>query len=339
MDTNLNPVVTVLVAAFNAENYISETIQSVLSQTFKNFELLIVDDGSTDSTHVRILEFSDDRIHVLRNKKNEGLISSLNRGILHSKAKYIARLDADDIAFPTRLEKQVAFMEANLEVGLCGTFAEVFGAETGIMKVPTEHDEISAELCILNRFIHPSVIMRRSVLSQHRLLYRLPFAEDYDLWCRMSLVTQVRNIPEVLVRYRKHEEQVTNRSFLKVQEATDKVIISHLNTLFAGILNTNELKLLLTIIHVAAVPQYAIILGVVDKLNLHNDNRGTHDKVSLLKVLEKKIILHQMRATKKYRFNDFILIVRAHFRLLYEILGYRYGTKLLFCTLIAKRRK
>lgn len=338
MDTNVKPIVTVLISAFNAEKYIAETIESVLNQTFKDFELLIVDDGSKDGTYARILEFSDNRIRVIQNEKNEGLTSSLNKGILYSKAKYIARLDADDIALPVRLDKQVKFMEAHPNVGLCGSFSKAFGTEECIFKVPTD-DEISVDLCFKNCFIHPSVIIRRSVLDQYKLLYRPFAAEDYDLWCQMSRVTQVRNIPEVLIRYRIHNTQLSNVNNLKIKDSVDKIRINHLNSLFENILNSDDLKLLHTVvINPEIEPEYVKILDVFRKLNHYNDECGVPDGVIFLKRLKKRIVLYQMRATKKYRFNDFVLIMKSHLYLIYEILGYRYATKLLLCTLIAKRR-
>jgi glycosyltransferase involved in cell wall biosynthesis len=340
MEPNLQPVVTILITAFNAEKHIAETIESVLNQTFQDFELLIIDDGSTDSTCAQILEFSDVRIRLVRNEKNEGLTPSLNKGIVHSRAKYIARLDADDIALPTRLRKQVAFMEANSNVGLCGTFAEIFGTETGILKSPEADGEISVDLCFFNCFVHSSVMIRRSILDQYKLSYRLPFCEDYDLWCQISRVSQVYNIPEILVRYRKHAQQMTNVHLSKYVEFKDEVIGTYLNTLFEDVIDLDVLQFIYkTIVHPEEEPEYAKILDAVKKLNHYNDKHRVRDGAVFLKGLKNKIVLHQMCATKKFHFSDFILIMRAHLRPLYEILGFRYATKLIFYTFVAKRRK
>ncbi len=340
MEPNLQPVVTILITAFNAEKHIAETIESVLNQTFQDFELLIVDDGSADNTYVQILEFSDTRIRVIRNEQNKGTMESANIGLAHSRGKYIARIDADDIALPIRLEKQVAFMEANPNVGFCGTFAEIFGTEKGLLSSPTIDAEIAVDLFFYNCFVHSSVIMRRSVLVQYQLFYRIPFSDDYDLWCQMSRVTQVRNIPDILVRYRKHAAQITKTHLSKFVESTNEVIATHLNTFFGDILSLDDLNLLHTvIIEPEAEPRYAEILAVIDKLNFYNDKHRVRDGAVFLKGLKNKIVLHQMRATKKFHFSDFILIMRAHLRPLYEILGFRYATKLIFYTFVAKRRK
>lgn len=336
----INPVVTVLMTAFNAEDYIGEAIKSILNQTFKNFELLIVDDGSADSTYTKIMEFSDDRIRVIRNEKNEGIMESANIGLAHSRGKYIARIDADYIAVPSRLDRQVTFMEANPEVGLCGSFVETFGSDVCIYRPPTSDNEICVNLLFGNCIVHSSVIMRHSVLVQYQLFYRLPLAEDYDLWCQMSRVTQVHNIPEVLVRYRKHDEQVTSTNFLQVKEFANEAIVDHLNTFFGYILSLDDLKLLhVVLIEPEAEPSYAKILHVIKKLNHYNDEYDVRDGFSFFKRLKKKILLHQMRATKKFQFRDSLSLIKAHFPSIYEILGYRYATKLLLLTLVGKRRK
>jgi hypothetical protein len=142
------------------------------------------------------------------------------------------------------------------------------------------------------------------------------------------------------VRYRKHNTQITNVNQLKIKESVNRIIISHLKALFAHRLAPNDLKWLETMIaKPLKEPRYPEMLQVLKRLDFNNDKYGEDRQAIFSMALKKKIVVHQMRATKKYHFNDFILIIRSHLRLLYEILGYRYGTKLLFCTLIAKRRK
>ena len=122
-----SPIVTVLMPVYNAEKYLAEAINSILNQTFTNYELLIINDGSTDKSEEIILKYSDKRIRYIKNDKNIRLVATLNKGIELAKGKYIARMDADDISVPTRLEKQITLLENNEDIGVCGSFLYVFG--------------------------------------------------------------------------------------------------------------------------------------------------------------------------------------------------------------------
>jgi len=340
MDTNLTPLVTVLMTAFNTEKYISEAIESVLNQTFQDFELLIVDDGSTDNTYERILEFSDPRIRVIKNEQNEGLRTSANIGLSQSRGKYIARLDSDDISLPARLEKQVALMEANLDIGLCGTYARKFGTQRGKMRPSSISDEeIRASLLFENCFIHSSVIIRRSVLLLHNILYRLELVEDYDLYCQLSWVSTLCNIPEILVLHRKHKAQITNIGCSEIQEFTKKVIKTHLSSVFLESLNSNVFQWVEKIILTpSSEPSYVEILHKIQRINFYNKTYSRDNDVDFSKAIKKNILLHQMRATKRYKVSDFVLIFKHSLGFIYKILGYRYASKLLLYTLMAKKR-
>lgn len=187
---------------FNNENYIKATIDSVLSQTFIDFEFLIINDGSQDKSVEIIESYSDPRIRLVHNDKNMNLVPTLNRGIELAKGEYIARIDADDIARPTRLEKQVALMDANPSVGLCGTWIELFDGASGIQEYATEHEEIKVNLLFTNSLAHPTVMIRKSMFVENNLQYKVFLSEDWDLWYRASFVLEIRNIPEVLLDYR-----------------------------------------------------------------------------------------------------------------------------------------
>src|ERR1017187_7276972 len=129
---NNSPYITVLMPVYNAAPFLREAIDSILNQTFKNFELLIINDGSTDNCEEIILTYKDPRIRYIKNETNIKLISTLNKGIKLSKGKYIVRMDADDISFPDRIEKQVNYMETNPAIALCGTWFSSFGDRAGI---------------------------------------------------------------------------------------------------------------------------------------------------------------------------------------------------------------
>jgi len=211
MRLKTNPFASVLMPVYNAEKYLAEAIESILHQTYSNFEFLIFDDGSTDNSLNIIKAHKDPRIKVFHSQANDGLVKHLNKGIDIAKGKYIVRMDADDISHPTRLEEQVAFMEKNPEVGVCGSYVEVFGKMAYISKLPTDHEQMIVALLYFTPIIHPSVIIRKDVLDYFNIRYKpaFLFAEDTELWYQLSKVTRLANIPRVLLKYRIHNQNIS----------------------------------------------------------------------------------------------------------------------------------
>jgi glycosyltransferase involved in cell wall biosynthesis len=198
-------------AVYNGSPFLSETIESVLAQTYKNIEFLIINDASTDNSKQIITSYKDRRIRLINNLSNIGQTRSLNRGTKLAKGKYVARLDSDDMCLPHRIEKQVIFLEATPSVGICGSYAKAIGLSTKQMRVPVASDEIKAHLLFENPIIHPTVMMRKDVIANYEPLYdaRFHYAQDYDLWSRISNITEIVNLPRVLVHYRVHEKQMS----------------------------------------------------------------------------------------------------------------------------------
>lgn len=219
------PFVSVVMPAFNAQQYIAESVASVLSQTYQDLELIIVDDGSTDESTFIIESFHDPRVRILHNGTNCGIVASLNRGISSARGKYIARMDADDLCFPQRIERQALFMEQHPEIGISGTFVKTVGLVPEIWRYPTNHEEVKAKLLFGSSLAHPSVMMRRSIIEKHKLMYRdqYPHAEDYDLWVRYSDVVKFANIPEVLLLYRIHDAQVSQAQTNEQKKSSDDI--------------------------------------------------------------------------------------------------------------------
>ncbi len=207
----INPKVSVLMTVYNGEEFIKEAVDSILNQTFKDFEFLIIDNKSTDATVDIIKQYKDEHINLVVNEENIGQANALNKGLKLAKGEYIARLDADDISCPERLSKQVEFMEKNLDIGICGSWIETIGYDSGhIRKLPISPEEISVFLLFNNVIAHPSVMIRNNILRKNNLIYRSEFspAEDYDLWERMSHITKIANIPQVLLKYRLPSKKV-----------------------------------------------------------------------------------------------------------------------------------
>ncbi len=206
---NKSPKISVILPVYNCELYIKETIDSVLNQTFSDFELLIIDDFSTDKTVSVIKEFSDDRICLIEKQENSGLINSLNFGISLAKGEYIARMDGDDICLPERFAKQVAFLDKNPAIILCGTAYKTFGAIEKEIKHSSSHEKIAAQLCLNSPFGHPTVMGRKSIFEKHNYSKDFENVEDYELWSRIIFEGQVANLDEILLFYRVHENQVS----------------------------------------------------------------------------------------------------------------------------------
>ncbi len=207
------PRVTVLMPVYNTAAYLPEAIESILNQTFTDFEFLIIDDASTDGSAAIIESYQDPRIKFIRKPVNTGYTRSLNMGLEMASGEYIARMDSDDFSLPDRFAKQVTFMDTHPEVGVCGTLVEFIGAKEGIEKKETENNRIKNVLFRTNQFCHPSIFLRTSVLRDNNLYFdpNLEPAEDYAFWVKISRFSDLRNIPERLVKYRVHPHQVSSR--------------------------------------------------------------------------------------------------------------------------------
>ncbi len=220
-----DPKVTVLMCAYNEASYITEAIESILRQSFTDFEFIIIDDASTDQTVETIRTMPDRRIRLVENDTNLGLTQSLNKGLLLAKGTYIARMDADDIALPHRLAAQVAYMEQHPETILCGSWAALFGKQEGVRKHPSESNLLKVRLLFSCQFIHPSVMLRKSALVTYQLYYNETFrqAQDYELWVRMIPYGQFHTIPEELIKYRVHAKQISHQDKGFQKENTHRI--------------------------------------------------------------------------------------------------------------------
>jgi glycosyltransferase involved in cell wall biosynthesis len=207
-----SPLVSVVLPVYNCESYIKQAVESILKQTYTSFELLIIDDASTDKTVSIIKKYNDNRICLIEKPRNSGYTNSLNLGLKMAKGKYIARMDGDDISTWDRFAKQVTFLEVNEDVILCGSWFRVIG--TGkVIQLPEDGDAIKLHLLRGNCIAHPSVMIRKKTLNDLSLVYdvkREP-AEDYDLWTRLALKGKLHNLQEVLLDYRIHGNQVSNK--------------------------------------------------------------------------------------------------------------------------------
>lgn len=237
--------VTVLMPVYNGERYLRESIESILSQTFSNFELLIIEDGSTDSTPAIIHSYIDERIRMLTNPTRLKLSGALNRGIDEAKGKFIARMDADDIAGRDRLAKQVQYLNNHPDTGICGTWVRRFGEiRPCIDKNPITTEEIRAYSLFECPFSHPTVMFRKDFFIASKLRYNGDYypTEDYELWSRAVHIFPCVNIPEVLLDYRVHKKGMTGTEWNDMD--AKGLLIGESNLKRLGILPTRDQSLL-----------------------------------------------------------------------------------------------
>jgi glycosyltransferase involved in cell wall biosynthesis len=196
---------------YNGAKYVEEAIRSILAQTFHDFEFLIINDGSTDNSEEIILSFTDPRIRYIKNETNLKLIATLNKGLKLARGKYIARMDADDISLPDRLQLQVDFMEEHTEVGVCGSFIKNIGAENNTVLFLTSHNEITFRQIFSTYIRHPTALIRKQVLIDNNIEYRFeyPHVEDHRFWIDISLHSKLAILPKVLLHYRIHSENIS----------------------------------------------------------------------------------------------------------------------------------
>ncbi|MCP4713524.1 MAG: glycosyltransferase [Deltaproteobacteria bacterium] len=210
------PELSVVMSAYNCEQYIGQAIESILAQTFTDFEFIIINDGSADDTGNLIDSYRDERITVLH-QENKGLISALNTGVGHARTSLIARMDADDIALPERLSVQLTWMNRNPEVGLLGTgcrYIDSQGRPSGEpMQASGTHAAVLHTLLHAGRgpaIIHPTVMMRKEAFQRAGgYNERFPVCEDVDLWLRIAFHAQLAVMPDIQLQYRRHSTSIS----------------------------------------------------------------------------------------------------------------------------------
>lgn len=227
MSGDSNILVTVLLPVYNAEEYVRESLASVVDQTYTNLEILVIDDGCTDGSIDIVRSFEDDRIRLVQNEKNLGLIGTLNKGLGLASGKYIVRADADDRCIAERVEKQVQFMESNPHIGISGTAYGNFGEEYGhvVTTFATDHDEIMFRHLYQIHLMHGTSIWRMSIFKEHGFQFDPIFkhSEDYDLFDRVSQISTVANLTDCLYEVRMHADRISFR-FSDIQQANSNIV-------------------------------------------------------------------------------------------------------------------
>ena len=228
---DMTPRVTVLMPVYNGEEHLREAIESILGQTYRDFEFLIIDDGSTDRSAEVIGAYRDPRIRLVQNETNLGLIATLNRGLALSTGEFICRMDQDDISLPERITRQVTFMESHPEIAVCGAWFRKFGAgRSKVVRWQTDPDGIRCGLLFDAMVGHPTVMLRRDFLRKFDLQYDPAYknAEDFALWVRVAEHGDLANLDEVLLNYRVHPAQITQSASVGQRETAGTIRLAQL---------------------------------------------------------------------------------------------------------------
>ncbi|QES89195.1 glycosyltransferase family 2 protein [Rhizosphaericola mali] len=273
------PKVSVLIPVFNGEKFILESLNSILNQTFQDFEIIIIDDYSTDNTISIINSINDNRIKLFKNSENLKIIRTLNKGILHCNGTYIVRMDADDISLPNRIESQVAFMDKNPDIVLSGCSINRFSENYSIKDLRGGDDAtIRSKLLFDTAINHPSAIIRHSVIIENKLEYPKEYlhTEDYALWYEISQFGKLANLGEVLLRYRMHGNNLSMQN--------NKTQYQNMNRMRIRIMNDFLEKSKVT--EVSKVTEEYLYLLSLDKVTIFEMKRMDDLLVKIIKINE-----------------------------------------------------
>lgn len=209
------PLISVVMPLYNAEKYVGESIESILGQSEGDFELIIVDDASTDASFTVAREYAaqDERIVLLRNAVNGGAALTRNRALDAARGEFIAFMDADDLCPAERFARQVGFFRQHPHIDLCGSYFKSFGQEGASersFRIPLTHDELRTEMLFGNPLALPTVMLRRDAFKHSGVRFRKSMAEDYQFWCELADSLRLAAIPEFLFFYRRWESQITS---------------------------------------------------------------------------------------------------------------------------------
>lgn len=300
-------LITVLLPAYNAEAYICRAIDSILTQTFTDFELLVINDGSTDSTQRLVESYTDPRIRLVNMAKNSGLINALNHGLDLANRKYLARMDADDVCLPTRLEKQFQFLEQHKDYIACGTSIINFNTTSeSYMQYPETNEQIKTALFFFERNIcHPTVMIRREPLEKHKIRYRsdYTYAEDYVFWHELAQIGKLYNIKEGLLRYYRHEDQVSTKYYPQQMAISRNIVKGSLSTLWPDITESQLQDILRLCVHeVGIYPDSHFSIHKVNKTILWILDKNKKTKNFNPKALKKLLYFKKFRCSFYYRY-------------------------------------
>ena len=273
-----NPLISVILPVYNAGKFLNESIDSILNQTVEDFEFIIIDDASIDNSIEIIQSYQDNRIRFFRNKQNLGISKTLNFGISKAKGKFIARMDADDIALRYRFQEQLQFMNNNLDIDICGSYVQHFGDSNETWEPPLDHESIRVSSIFFSPMVHPTIFARYQYYQKHIYDSGFDYAEDYHLWISSFDSANFANIPQVLLKYRFHARQ-TSTALRTQQKEVGKRIRTILLDKVGCEYNDKELELYMKIVNMSDDSDIASKQNCLMKLLQANQKSAYYDNV------------------------------------------------------------
>lgn len=291
-----NPTLSIIMPVFNAGPFIKESVQSLLNQSFADFELIIIDDGSTDNSMEIISEMKEPRIRTLTNDANRGIVYSRNRGIENAKGRYISPFDSDDVARKDKFEKQIDFLEKNPDIGMIGSWVILIdeqGKPTGKKwKVNAPPERIPALLLFRNYFAQSSMVIRKEVIPGGNYTTGYDVVEDYKMWVDITSKHKAWNYPDYLLLYRVHSKSITKREQEKM-EGRDAMILDYVYSKMDIELTAKQKSLLIALKNNRALTDQKS-LKKLEEFLLHilaqNARMGVYDHRELLKVVYNRFL-------------------------------------------------
>ena len=231
---NKNPKVSVLMAVYNTDKkYLKEAIESILNQTYSDFEFIILNDGSTDGSENIILSYKDERIKYLKHDKNQGIPKTRNDLLNAATGEYIANMDSDDVSLPNRLKIQVDYMDKHQEIGVLGSAFHVFQKREEDVLMPLEDKDVKKMLLKgLSPFANPTVMIRKSIFGDIKYDKDFNYSEDYKLWCDLESKTKFANLPDILVKYRWHGKNISKQKTIEQSIQSQTIIFLNIEKYF-----------------------------------------------------------------------------------------------------------
>lgn len=281
---------------YNSVKYVAEAVESLLSQSFTDFELIIINDASTDASAGVLKNFKDGRIKLINNDQNKGVVFSRNRGLAEARGRFIAQFDSDDVAMPGKFEKQINFLNKNPDFGMVGSWVRMIDSEGKMMKekwrLPAKPELIQAIMLFRNYFVQSTVVARRDAIPKGGYKADFDVGEDYMMWIEIAKNYKVWNFPEYLINYRMHGMSIMNLDTNRVKNRVQLIFKELLNELKINVAGNN-------------VDTHEIIKGHDPIENIETLKR-IEEHLKLIILQNRRAKVYDEKALKKVVFNRWL---------------------------------